>query len=78
MTAAFICDGIRIACPLSRRARRGPPRRPRRHPHRALMERHPRSLAPRSVADVIFGCANQAGEDNQNIARMGALLAGLP
>src|SRR5919112_1041213 len=44
---------------------------------RRLLERHP-SLDPASVADVIMGCANQAGEDNRNVARMAALLAGLP
>src|ERR671920_394658 len=44
---------------------------------RRLLERHP-SLDPASVADVILGCANQAGEDNRNVARMAALLAGLP
>ena len=42
-----------------------------------LLKRNP-SLDPSSVADVILGCANQAGEDNRNIARMSALLAGLP
>src|SRR5574343_1937085 len=36
------------------------------------------SLDPNSVEDVIFGCANQAGEDNRNVARMAGLLAGLP
>src|ERR1700736_847937 len=35
-------------------------------------------LAPGEVEDVIFGCANQAGEDNRNVARMGLLLAGFP
>jgi 3-oxoadipyl-CoA thiolase len=35
-------------------------------------------MAPSEVEDVYFGCANQAGEDNRNVARMGALLAGLP
>src|SRR5437588_7180352 len=35
-------------------------------------------IDPERVDDVIFGCANQAGEDNRNVARMGALLAGLP
>ena len=35
-------------------------------------------LDPADVDDVIFGCANQAGEDNRNVARMAALLAGLP
>ncbi len=35
-------------------------------------------IAPDAIEDVYFGCANQAGEDNRNVARMGALLAGLP
>jgi 3-oxoadipyl-CoA thiolase len=46
-------------------------------PIRALMDRHP-GLDWQAVTDVIFGCANQAGEDNRNVARMAALLAGLP
>jgi 3-oxoadipyl-CoA thiolase len=46
-------------------------------PIRALMERHP-GVDWEAVDDVIFGCANQAGEDNRNVARMSALLAGLP
>ena len=46
-------------------------------PLRALMQRHP-NLDWQAVGDVIFGCANQAGEDNRNVARMSALLAGLP
>ncbi len=46
-------------------------------PLRALIERHPR-LDWAQVEDVIYGCANQAGEDNRNVARMAALLAGLP
>jgi 3-oxoadipyl-CoA thiolase len=44
---------------------------------RALIDRHPR-LDPDAIDDVILGCANQAGEDNRNVARMAALLAGLP
>ncbi|KWW16479.1 beta-ketoadipyl CoA thiolase [Peribacillus simplex] len=44
---------------------------------RALMERNP-ALPPKQIDDVIFGNANQAGEDNRNVARMSALLAGLP
>src|SRR5918993_2189085 len=44
---------------------------------RALLARHP-SLEPARVSDVVFGCANQAGEDNRNVARMASLLAGLP
>ncbi len=46
-------------------------------PLRALMARHP-SLDWRQVDDIFYGCANQAGEDNRNVARMSALLAGLP
>ena len=42
-----------------------------------LMRRNP-SLDPSSVGDVLMGCANQAGEDNRNVARMASLLAGLP
>lgn len=47
------------------------------HVIKALMERHA-DLDPSSIDDVIMGCANQAGEDNRNVARMAALLAGLP
>ncbi|MCF3933807.1 3-oxoadipyl-CoA thiolase [Acuticoccus sp. M5D2P5] len=46
-------------------------------PLKALKERHP-GIDFSRVDDVIFGCANQAGEDNRNIARMATLLAGLP
>ena len=46
-------------------------------PIRALMQRHP-GLDWAAVDDVIYGCANQAGEDNRDVARMCALLAGLP
>lgn len=44
---------------------------------KAVVERN-NSLDPSAIEDVIFGCANQAGEDNRNIARMSLLLAGLP
>ena len=44
---------------------------------KALMERNA-SLDPAAIDDVILGCANQAGEDNRNVARMALLLAGLP
>ncbi len=47
------------------------------HPIRALLDRHP-GLDPALVDDVVLGCANQAGEDNRNVARMALLLAGLP
>src|SRR5205809_3480024 len=46
-------------------------------PIRALIARNPQ-VDWQAVADVIYGCANQAGEDNRNVARMSALLAGLP
>ena len=46
-------------------------------PLKALMARNP-SVDWGAVSDVLFGCANQAGEDNRNVARMSALLAGLP
>jgi len=46
-------------------------------PLQALMQRNP-SVDWQQVDDVIYGCANQAGEDNRNVARMSALLAGLP
>src|SRR5258708_6165442 len=46
-------------------------------PLRSLMARHS-GVDWEAVTDVIFGCANQAGEDNRNVARMASLLAGLP
>src|SRR5947209_19339394 len=46
-------------------------------PLRALMDRNP-GVDWGAVDDVIFGCANQAGEDNRNVARMALLLAGIP
>jgi len=47
------------------------------HVLKSLLERNAK-LDPSMVEDVIFGCANQAGEDNRNVARMSLLLAGLP
>ncbi|MCB9179625.1 MAG: 3-oxoadipyl-CoA thiolase [Flavobacteriales bacterium] len=47
------------------------------HVIKALLERHT-GLDPAAVDDVIMGCANQAGEDNRNVARMALLLAGMP
>ncbi len=47
------------------------------HVIRELLRRHP-SVDATQITDVIFGCANQAGEDNRNVARMASLLAGLP
>ncbi len=46
-------------------------------PLKALLERNPQ-LDPAAIDEVIFGCANQAGEDNRNVARMSLLLAGFP
>ena len=78
MTHAFICDAVRT--PFGRYG--GALSSVRADdlgaiPLRALLERHPQ-LDWEAVADVIYGCANQAGEDNRNVARMSALLAGLP
>jgi acetyl-CoA acyltransferase len=47
------------------------------HSLSALLAKNP-TLDPAAVADVLLGCANQAGEDNRNVARMASLLAGLP
>jgi len=47
------------------------------HVLQKLLERHP-GLDPAAISEVILGCANQAGEDNRNVARMALLLAGLP
>ncbi|HEY9518525.1 MAG TPA: 3-oxoadipyl-CoA thiolase [Gemmatimonadales bacterium] len=47
------------------------------HVMSALLARHP-GLDPAGISDVVMGCANQAGEDNRNVARMALLLAGLP
>jgi len=46
-------------------------------PLRALLRRNP-GLDPAAIDDVVLGCANQAGEDNRNVARMALLLAGVP
>src|SRR5713226_7272942 len=46
-------------------------------PIAALLARNP-SLEPAAIEEVLLGCANQAGEDNRNVARMASLLAGLP
>ena len=78
MTDAFICDAIRT--PIGRYG--GALKDVRADdlgaiPIRELMRRNP-SVDWRAVDDVIYGCANQAGEDNRNVARMSALLAGLP
>jgi 3-oxoadipyl-CoA thiolase len=78
MTDVFICDAVRT--PIGRFG--GALKDVRADdlgavPLRALMERNPQ-VDWSSVDDVIYGCANQAGEDNRNVARMSLLLAGLP
>jgi 3-oxoadipyl-CoA thiolase len=78
VTHAFICDAIRT--PFGRYG--GALSSIRTDdlaalPIRALMARNP-GVDWAAVEDVIYGCANQAGEDNRNVARMAALLAGLP
>jgi acetyl-CoA acyltransferase len=78
MTPVFICDYIRT--PIGRYAGALSSVRPDdlgAVPLRALIARNA-GVDWEAVDDVIFGCANQAGEDNRNVARMSALLAGLP
>ena len=78
MTDAFICDAIRT--PFGRYGGALSTIRPddlAAIPLRALLARNP-TLDPAAIDDVIFGCANQAGEDNRNVARMALLLAGFP
>ena len=78
MAEAFICDAVRT--PVGRYG--GALATVRTDdlgavPMAALLERQP-ALDPAKIGDVVYGCANQAGEDNRNVARMSALLAGLP
>src|SRR3954464_14275505 len=78
MTQAYICDAVRT--PIGRYG--GSLAHVRADdlaaiPIRALIERN-RQVDWTEVDDVILGCANQAGEDNRNLARMAGLLAGLP
>ena len=78
MTNAYICDGVRT--PIGRFG--GALSTVRADdlgaiPLKALMERHP-DLDWSAIDDVILGCANQAGEDNRDVARMSLLLAGMP
>ncbi|MCO4758937.1 MAG: 3-oxoadipyl-CoA thiolase [Oceanospirillaceae bacterium] len=78
MTDAYICDAIRT--PFGRYGGGLAPVRPDdlgAVPLKALMDRNP-NVDWSSVDDVIYGNANQAGEDNRNVARMSTLLAGLP
>ena len=78
MSEAFICDAVRT--PIGRYG--GALSSVRTDdlgavPMRALLDRNPNLDAER-IGDIAYGCANQAGEDNRNVARMSALLAGLP
>src|ERR1700733_9366781 len=78
MTDAFICDAVRT--PIGRYGGALASVRPddlAAIPIAALIARNP-ALDPKAIDDLFLGCANQAGEDNRNVARMAALLAGLP
>lgn len=78
MIDAFICDGVRT--PIGRYGGALSSLRPddlAAIPLKALIERHPQ-LDWSLTDDIILGCANQAGEDNRNVARMAGLLSGLP
>ena len=78
MNQAFICDAVRT--PFGRFGGTLATLRAddlAALPLKALLERNP-GLDPARIDDVIYGCANQAGEDNRNVARMALLLAGLP
>ena len=78
MTHAYLCDGIRTPFGRFRGGLSGVRTDDLAAvPVQRLLARHA-SLDPALVDDVYFGCANQAGEDNRNVARMAALLAGLP
>lgn len=78
MSDAFICDAVRT--PIGRY--NGGLSRIRADdlgavPLKALLDRNP-ALDPAAIEEVFYGCANQSGEDNRNVARMSLLLAGLP
>src|SRR5580692_1770100 len=78
MTEAFLCEGART--PVGRYGGSLASVRPDdllAHAIRAALAKSP-SLDPREIDEVFAGCANQAGEDNRNVARMAGLLAGLP
>jgi 3-oxoadipyl-CoA thiolase len=78
MTDAYIVDGVRTAVGnIGGQLSEVRADDLAAHVIAALVARHP-SLDPARITDVILGCANQAGEDNRNVARMAALLAGLP
>jgi len=75
---AYILDGVRTAVGnIGGQLSEVRPDDMAAHVIASLVERHP-TLDPARITDVVLGCANQAGEDNRNVARMAALLAGLP
>ena len=79
MAEAFICDFVAHAVrPLRRRAEGCAHRRPRRTPDPRAEGAQPRPRSGKRSTTSSTGCANQAGEDNRNVARMALLLAGLP
>ncbi|MDB5685920.1 MAG: paaJ, partial [Rhizorhabdus sp.] len=78
MAEAFICDAVRT--PIGRYGGALAPVRADdlgAMPLAALLARTP-GLDPAAIEEVFYGCANQSGEDNRNVARMSLLLAGLP
>jgi acetyl-CoA acyltransferase len=78
MNHVFICDAVRT--PIGRYGGALSSVRPddlAAIPLKALLERNP-GLDPAAIEEVLYGCANGAGEDNRNVARMALLLAGLP
>src|ERR1700710_3215334 len=78
MTDAYIVDGVRTAIGnIGGQLSEVRADDMAAHVIAALVARHP-SLDPAQIDDVVLGCANQAGEDNRNVARMALLLAGLP
>ena len=78
MTEAYILDGVRTAVGnIGGQLSDVRADTMAAHVIAALVARHP-SLDPARITDVILGCANQAGDDNRNVARMAVLLAGLP
>ena len=78
MTEAYILDGVRTAVGnIGGQLSEVRADDMAAHVIASLAARHP-SLDPARITDVILGCANQAGDDNRNVARMAALLAGLP
>src|ERR1043165_8704963 len=77
MLDAYLYDGLRS--PIGRHAGKLSPVRPDDLAGEVIKEVVARNkVDPKQISDVILGCVNQAGEDNRNVARFAALLAGLP